>query len=93
MIIRDSQPFAVGDLVHLRAAAFGMPGRVERLGKRVTVHWPDLNFTGKHSREALILARQLSIANPTCPAKPAPCLGFESTVRELSVFCPCPKSK
>jgi hypothetical protein len=59
MIIRAPRPFAVGDLVHLRSAAFGTPGRIERLGKRVTVHWPDLDFTGKHSREALILVNKL----------------------------------
>jgi hypothetical protein len=79
------RPFAVGDAVLLRGSGFGVPGRIVRLGKRLSVFWPDLEFTGRHSPGSLMLASEHSIHNPRCCVNLASSAGPSVTLRELSV--------
>jgi hypothetical protein len=81
----QTRPLTVGDFVFLRRAAFGVPGRIVGVRKRLRVFWPDLGYTGRYSRESLILAWEHSIENPKFPPNPASCAGPGVTLRELSV--------
>jgi hypothetical protein len=50
-------PFPEGSRVHLVSCRFGEPGIVEKaLLRRVTVRWPQFNFTGRYKVERLVLA-------------------------------------
>jgi hypothetical protein len=80
-----TRPFAVGDAVLLRGSAFGVPGRVVRLGKRLSVLWPDLDFIERHSPGSLILANEHSIPNPTGHSNSAVHAGPRMTVHPMSV--------
>lgn len=53
------EPFAAGSLVRLRTCPDGEAGVVRgtKFG-RVVVHWPDLQFTGRHLPAALIGAEK-----------------------------------
>jgi len=66
IIPTQTRPLAVGDFVFLRRAAFGVPGRIIGVRKRLRVYWPDLEFTGRYSRGSLILAEEHSIENRMC---------------------------
>lgn len=49
------QPFPAGSLVLLRVCPQGSPGCVRGMRRgRVVVHWPDLNYLGKHRPDALV---------------------------------------
>ena len=85
IIPTQTRPFALGDAVHLRGSAFGVPGRIVRLGKRLSVFWPDLDYIGRHSPESLMLAGEHSILNPTGGCKPLSCNGLNDPVLRMSV--------
>lgn len=50
-------PIAVGDLVRLRYAPFGKPGKVLEISRgRLLVRWDDLDLTTRHAEGSLIAA-------------------------------------
>jgi hypothetical protein len=85
IIATQTRPLTVGDSVYLRRAAFGVPGRIVGVRKRLRVFWPDLDYTGRYSRGSLILAEEHSIENPKVHSNPASCAAPGAALRELSV--------
>lgn len=52
--------FSVGDCVYLRGCRSGLPGRVIRLERsKIVIHWPDLDYIGRHSTGSLISASEV----------------------------------
>jgi hypothetical protein len=59
-------PIAVGDLVRLRYAPFGKPGKVLEICRgRLVVRWDDLDLTTRHAEGSLIAAPGSN--NGICP--------------------------
>jgi hypothetical protein len=63
-------PFAIGAKVRLRHCAFGEPGTVLRVERRmVVVLWHDLDYLARHSPESLMLATQIQTSAVTAGGK------------------------
>jgi hypothetical protein len=53
----EDRSFAVGDRIFLRGCRVGEPGRVLRIERsKVVILWTDLDYIGRHSPAALMIA-------------------------------------
>jgi len=61
-------PIPIGSRVLLASCPHGEPGRVTGVqGGKISVRWSDLDYTGKHRPEALVLADTESSATTKEP--------------------------
>jgi len=50
--------FQVGSKVMLKGCQFGSSGTVVKLGQRLRVLWPDLDYLGQHAPASLVPAQK-----------------------------------